>query len=115
MAFKLACWTEHGPYSAVEKGGNQSTRTALFRTASYYSMSMDGDEAAECERHPDFPEFLFILIQSAKQMRYQWLNEDRAQIGAEIFNSYRIDKKLHGELLYVLDWSKVLECVNCVN
>ena len=115
MAFKLACWTEYGPYLPVEKGGNLAMRTALFRTAAYYSMSMDGDEAAECERHPDFPEFLWILVQSAKQMRYQWLNEGRAHFGAEIFNSYRLDKKMQGELLFVLDRSKVLEFVNCVN
>ena len=87
QAFKLAVWTRHGSNMPVEKNGNLETRTALFRTAAYYALSMDGSDEDEIMESPQFADFLFILVQVTKQMRYQILSEGRVFFGDKVFTS----------------------------
>jgi len=87
QAFKLAVWTHHGPHLPVEKNGNLDGRKALFRTAAYYALSMDGIEEEEIMQSSELPDFLFILVSAAKQMRYQVLTEGRVFFGDKVFTS----------------------------
>ena len=76
-AFKLAVVCQHGPNLPTDRSGHLESRIALFRTAAYYAMSMDGEDERVCKSSSDFPEFLCFLVQSAKQMRYGWLTRAR--------------------------------------
>ncbi len=97
QAFKLAVWTHYGSQMPVEKRWYLPQRRALFRTASYYELSMDGDESeeqdSECMDHAEFSEFSFILVQAAKQMRYNILVEGRIFFGDNVFTTLRPAKK----------------------
>jgi hypothetical protein len=97
QAFKLASWTHYGPRLPTEKSGDFETRKALFRTAAYYSMSMDGSDEAECLDSPDLAEFLFILVQNAKQMRYSIITEGRVFFGDNVFFTMRALQKYQRE------------------
>ncbi len=68
-----------------------------FRTAAYYALSMDGEEERECMEHPDFPEFCWILVQAAKQMRYNLLTDGRVFFGDNVFSTFRAAKKYQGK------------------
>ena len=72
-------------------------RTALFRTAAYYALSMDGEEEQECIDSKDFPELLFIMVSAAKQMRYNLLVDARFYFGKHVFTEHRPDKDIQGE------------------
>jgi hypothetical protein len=99
QAFKLAVWTQYGPHMPTEKSGNLQMRTALFRTAAYYALSLDGKEEKECIDHADFPEFLSILVFAAKQMRYNILTEGRIYFGDHVFTPFRASKKFQREFV----------------
>jgi hypothetical protein len=101
-AFKLAVFTQYGPNLPLEKAGNLGNRKALFRTAAYYALSEDGSEEEECSSHTDFPEFLNILCQSAKQMRYSWMNEGRIHYGTYLFSEHRASAKYQGEFCFAV-------------
>ena len=66
QAFKLACFVHYGPRMPYEQSGDFETRKALFRTAAYYAMSSDDEH--ECLTSIELPEFLNILVATAKQM-----------------------------------------------
>jgi hypothetical protein len=99
-AFKVAVFTFYGPNLPLEKAGNFEIRKALFRTAAYYALSEDGSEEEECSSHTDFPEFLNILCQSTKQMRYSWLNQGRVYYGTYLFSVHRASTKYQSEVCF---------------
>lgn len=92
-AFKLAVVCHYGPKLPADKSGHQETRVALFRTAAYYSMSMDGEDERVCRDSPEFPEFLFFLVQSTKQLRYACLTRGRVYFGEHVFSTRRPSKR----------------------
>ena len=97
QGFKLAVWTHYGPSLPLDKNGHLPMRTALFRTAAYYALSMDGEEEQECIDSKDFPELLFIMVSAAKQMRYNLLVDARFYFGKHVFTEHRPDKDIQGE------------------
>jgi hypothetical protein len=99
QAFKLAIWTFYGPRMPTEKSGDLETRKALFRTAAYYAMSMDGSDEQEVLNSPEVADFMFILVSAAKQLRYSILTEGRVFFGDNVFTSLRASKKFQGEFL----------------
>jgi hypothetical protein len=103
QAFKLAVWTHYGPHMPTDRHGNFEVRKALFRTAAYYSMSSDGLDEKQCIDSPHFPDFLYVLVQSAKQMRYLWLTEARIWFGDNVFTPHRAAQ----------DYQRAF-CVNCL-
>ena len=84
-AFKLAVVCQHGHTLPTDRSGHLESRIALFRTAAYYALSMDGEDERNCRQSPDFPDFLYFLVQSAKQMRYGWLTRARVYFGKNVF------------------------------
>ena len=99
QAFKLAIWTFYGPRMPTEKSGDLETRKALFRTAAYYAMSMDGSDEQEVLNSPEVADFMFILVSAAKQLRYSLLTEGRVFFGDNVFTALRASKKYQGEFL----------------
>jgi len=99
QAFKLAVWTHHGPHMPIERSGHIETRTALFRTAAYYSLSMDGSEEEEIMQDPKFHDFLYILVLVAKQLRYQTLAESRVYFADNVFTHFRASKAVQREFM----------------
>jgi hypothetical protein len=97
QAFKLTVWNHYGLQMPVEKSRCLPQHTALFRTAAYYAFSLDGVEEQECIKHKDFPDFVFILVQAAKQMRYNILIKGRIFLGENVFTTFRPAKKYQGE------------------
>jgi hypothetical protein len=83
----------------TEKSGDLETRKALFRTAAYYAMSMDGSDEQEVLNSPKVADFMFILVSAAKQLRYSILTEGRVFFGDNVFTSLRASKKFQGEFL----------------
>ena len=65
-------------------------------------MSMDGSDEAECLDSPDLAEFLFILVQNAKQMRYSIITEGRVFFGDNVFSTMRALQKYQREFLRIL-------------
>ena len=81
----------------VDKSGHLETRTALFRTAAYYSLSMDGSKEDEITQDPKFHDFLYILVKVAKQLRYQTLAESRVYFADNVFTHLRASKAVQRE------------------
>ena len=95
QAFKLACFVHYGPRMPYEQSGDFETRKALFRTAAYYAMSPDDEH--ECLESIEFPEFLHILVATAKQMKYNIMTEARIFFGDKVFTTHRASKAFQRE------------------
>ncbi len=102
QAFKLACFVHYGPRMPYDKSGDLETRKALFHTATYYSMSIDGADEEECLNSSEFGEFMTILVACAKQMKYQSMPEGRVFFGDKVFTTHRASKQFQSEYLPVL-------------
>ena len=100
-AFKLAVVCQHGPNLPTDRSGHLESRIALFRTAAYYAMSMDGEDERVCKSSSDFPEFLCFLVQSAKQMRYGWLTRARVYFGNNVFGTKPPTERLRSKCFII--------------
>jgi hypothetical protein len=98
QAFKLAVWTHYGSTMPIEKNGNFAQRKALFRTAAYYALDPDGEQEKKIMDHHDFADFVWIMVQAAKQMRYNLLVDGRIFFGDKVFTfELRPLKKYQGK------------------
>ena len=98
QAFKLAVWTHYGSTMPIEKNGNFAQRKALFRTAAYYALDPDGEQEKYIMDHHDFADFVWIMVQAAKQMRYNLLVDGRIFFGDKVFTfELRPLKKYQGK------------------
>jgi hypothetical protein len=70
-----------------DQSGDFETRKALFRTAAYYAMMPHN--AQECMTSHEFPDFLNILVATAKQMKYNIMTEARIFFGDKVFTTHR--------------------------
>jgi hypothetical protein len=108
QAFKLAVWTHYGSQMPVEKSGNFPQRKALFRTAAYYALDPDGEQEKYIMEHHDFADFMWIMVQAAKQMRYNLLVDTRIFFNDNVFTyNVRPVKKYQGKfgiLKYAYIW-----------
>ena len=108
QAFKLAVWTHYGSQMPVEKSGNFPQRKALFRTAAYYALDPDGEQEKYIMDHHDFADFMWIMVQAAKQMRYNLLVDTRIFFNDNVFTyNVRPIKKYQGKfgiLKYAYIW-----------
>jgi hypothetical protein len=100
-AFKLAVVCQHAPNLPTDRSGHLESRIALFRTAAYYAMSMDGEDERVCKSSSDFPEFLCFLVQSAKQMRYGWLTRARVYFGNNVFGTKPPTERLRSKCFII--------------
>ncbi len=92
-----------------DKSGDLETRKALFSTAAYYSLLINGADEAECLNSSEFGEFLSILVACAKQMKYQLMTEARVFFGDNGFTTHRASKPFQSEYLPVLrTFSKIM-------
>jgi|GEM_PF-5673281 len=109
QAFKLAVWTHYGPAFPTERNGNFEQREALFRTAAWYALSMDGTEAEEIMQSPEAADFYYIQVSSAKQMRYLILTQGRVFFGDNVFTTAEAPSALYAREFQV--FSAVSTCV----
>jgi hypothetical protein len=93
-AFKLACLVHYGPTLPIETSGHILMRTALFRTAAYYALTVD--EEKEIRNHPSFADFLFFLVKSAKQQVYAYSVDARLIFGDAVFSRHPPLRLLRG-------------------
>jgi hypothetical protein len=98
QAFKLACFVHYGPRMPYEKSGDFETRKALFRTAAYYAMSPE--ETVMCMESHEFADFIYILVATAKQMRYVIMTDGRIFFGDNVFTTLRASRSFQREYVF---------------
>ena len=83
QAFSVACFTKYGSNLPLERNGQQQARTALFRTAAFYSLSEE--ETEEVLNHAEFFEYLFSLVNYVKQYKYRLYSNARRFFSEHVF------------------------------
>jgi len=95
QAFSLACLIEFGPLLPIESSGHLQERKALFRSAAWYCLSEE--ELEEVLEHKEVAQFLYSLVNYAKQYKYAIFKQARAYFGNSILCAARPRAPVQGE------------------
>ena len=87
QAFSLACLIEFGPLLPIESSGHLQERKALFRSAAWYCLSEE--ELDEVLEHKEVAQFLYSLVNYAKQYKYAIFKQARVYFGNSILCAAR--------------------------
>jgi hypothetical protein len=71
---------------------------AMFRTAAYYAMSPE--ETVMCMESHEFADFIYILVATAKQMRYVIMTDGRIFFGDNVFTTLRASRSFQREYVF---------------
>ena len=77
QAFSLACLIRYGPLLPIESTGHLKERMALFRSVAWYCLS--DDELEQVLQHKEVSQYLYSLVNYAKQYKYAIFKQARAQ------------------------------------
>jgi len=95
QSFSVAAFNKYGSNIPLERNGQQQARTALFRTAAFYSLSEE--ETKEVLQHPECFEYFFTLVNYVKQYKYRLYNTARVFFGQHVFCNAIPIKKYRGK------------------
>ena len=94
QAFSLACLIEFGPLLPIESTGHLKERMALFRSAAWYCLSEA--ELEQVLQHKEISQYLYSLLNYAKQYKYAIFKQARAYLGHNILCSARPHAPIQG-------------------
>ena len=82
QAFSLACLIRYGPLLPIESTRHLKERMALFRSVAWYCLS--DDELEQVLQHKEVSQYLYSLVNYAKQYKYAIFKQARAYLGNNI-------------------------------
>ena len=96
QAFSLACLIQYGPLLRlpIELTGHLKERMALFRSVAWYCLS--DDELEQVLQHKEVSQYLYSLVNYAKQYKYAIFKQARAYLGNNILCTARPHAPIQG-------------------
>jgi len=94
QAFSLACLIRYGPLLPIESTGHLKERMALFRSVAWYCLS--DDELEQVLQHKEVSQYLYSLVNYAKQYKYAIFKQARAYLGNNILCTARPHAPIQG-------------------
>ena len=93
QAFSLACLIQYGPLLPIELTGTKECMT-LFCSVAWYCLS--DDELEQVLQHKEVSQYLYSLVNYAKQYKYAIFKQARAYLGNNILCTARPHAPIQG-------------------